>query len=289
MRKIFGNAGAGFAGRGEGGIGTEGDEIESAEADAEVDFVSARANAGDDFAQEARAVFEGAAVLAGASVGAEEFVEEVAVAMFDVDEIGAGFGGEGGCFNIGFDQLLEFVVREDGGVRGDAEFFVENGMAIGDAGFQFLFVVRAAEAAGMGELKTDDEIVGSAVFSGVRGGEFFAEFADASDVFAVDDELVWIGAAVGTNSHGFAAENEFGAAFAEASPAPEHVIGDAAGSGAVPTFHGMNGDAIADASAVDGDLFHGAQEWGIGRGDGIVAGQIDAETLQMRFEIAGSF
>ena len=96
VREIFRDAGAGFAGRGKGGVGTEGDEVESAEADAEVDFVSAGADAGDDFAEEAGAIFEGAAVFAGAGVGAEEFVQEVAVAMFDVDEIGAGFGGEGG-------------------------------------------------------------------------------------------------------------------------------------------------------------------------------------------------
>jgi hypothetical protein len=51
----------------------------------------------------------------------------------------------------------------------------------------------------------------------------------------------------------------------------------------------MNGDAIADAFAVDGDFFDGAQERGIGGGDGVVAREIDAETLQMRFEIGGSF
>ena len=98
-----GFAGTEFAGRGEGGVGTEGDEIESAEADAEVDLVSAGANAGDDFAEEAGAVFERAAVRSGAGVGAEEFVQEVTVAMFDVDEIGAGFGGEGGGLNVSFD------------------------------------------------------------------------------------------------------------------------------------------------------------------------------------------
>ena len=113
MGEILGNAGAEFAGLGEGRIGLEGDEIESAEAHADVDGVAAGANASDDFAEDAGAIFERAAIFSGAGEGAEEFVEEVAVAMFDIDEICANVRGDRGRFNIAADEFLNISVGEE--------------------------------------------------------------------------------------------------------------------------------------------------------------------------------
>ena len=88
----------------------------------------------------------------------------------------------------------------------------------------------------------------------MSGEERLAELRNAGLVFAIDDELVWIGATVWTDRHGFAAVNDFRTAFAEARPTTEHFVADAAGGGAIPTFHGLNGVAVADALAVDCDV-----------------------------------
>ena len=151
-------------------------------------------------------------------------------------------------------------------------------MAEGDAGFEAGLVVGLAEAAGVGELEADDEVVGGAVALLVLGDEGFAEPGEAGLVGLVDDELVGVGAAVGPDGHGFAAEDELGAALAEALPAAEDVGGDAAGGGAVPAFHGVDGAAVAEALAVDGDGREGlGQGRGAAGGDGVFAGQLYAE------------
>src|SRR6185312_14748376 len=71
-------------------------------------------------------------------------------------------------------------------------------------------------------------------------------------VFA-DDELLRIGAAVGPHGAGFAAPDELGARQAEAAPAAFGVLGRVAVALAVPAFHRMHGEAVADRHAVDLD------------------------------------
>src|SRR5258706_10211440 len=78
---------------GEGVGRLAGDEIEGAEADAEIDGIATGANAGDDFAENSRPILEAAAIFAGPSKRAQEFVEQVAVAVFAIDELGPHVAG----------------------------------------------------------------------------------------------------------------------------------------------------------------------------------------------------
>ena len=94
----------------------------------------------------------------------------------------------------------------------------------------------------------------------MSGEESFAEARDAGLVLAINDELVWIGAAVRANRHGFAAVNDFGSAFTETRPAAQHFFADAAGGGAIPTFHRLNGIAVADAFAIYRDVLDRLRE-----------------------------
>ena len=103
----------------------------------------------NDFAQNAGAIFEGTAERAGARVCAEEFVEEITVAMFDIDEIGADIRRDPRGIDIGFDELFDIGVGQESGIVGDAKFAIENGMAEGDARFEAFFVRWAAETAGV--------------------------------------------------------------------------------------------------------------------------------------------
>ena len=112
-RVVGRDARAGFARAGEGRVGAEGHEVEGAEADGEVNGVAAGADGGDDVAEEAGAVLEGAAVGPGAGEGAEEFVEEVAVAVFDVHEVGADVPSDAGGGRVVFDEAREVAVGPD--------------------------------------------------------------------------------------------------------------------------------------------------------------------------------
>ena len=67
----------------------------------------------DDAAQERGAVLERPAVGAGPVDRAEQLVEEVAVAVLDVDEVEPGVGGEHGGVDVGRDERVEVVVGEE--------------------------------------------------------------------------------------------------------------------------------------------------------------------------------
>ena len=110
------------------------------------------ANALDDFAEEAGAIFERAAVFSASGVGAEKFVAKVAVAMFYIDEIESQFtGGAGGPVKI-LDDLRDLAVGENGKIRSKAEFGIENRMVVEDFGLGAIVSVGTAVAARMGEL-----------------------------------------------------------------------------------------------------------------------------------------
>ena len=155
QRKIIGNAGAEFAGVGARWIGFERHGVVGAEADGDFDFVSVGANALDDFAQNARAIGEGAAVFAGTGEGAEKFVQQITVAMLDVHKIRAAIARHSRRAHVAFDQFPDLSICENLAVALDVEFFIEDGMPIGDSRFE-AFIVGPAEAAGMGQLKTDE-------------------------------------------------------------------------------------------------------------------------------------
>src|SRR3569623_368632 len=102
----------------------------------------------------------------------------------------------------------------------------------------------------MGELKTDNEIVGIAKVLLVGFDERIAQGSHAGFVRLVQDDLVGICASFGNYSHGFPAPDEFSATFAEALPASDHRLGHAPRGGAVPAFHRMNGPAIANGAII---------------------------------------
>src|SRR5580704_18579411 len=126
-------------------------------------------------------------------------------------------------------------------------------MAIEDARLGFSTDIGAAVAAGVGELKADDEAVGAAHGAFVFFDERGAHAGEAVARVRSDDDLIGIGAACVIDGGGFAAPDEFCAALAEALPAPDGVVAGVAVGRAVPAFHGIDGDAIADfdAAAID--------------------------------------
>ena len=70
-------------------------------------------------------------------------------------------------------------------------------MVIGDSRFQ-RFGIWPAEAAGMGELKADDEVIRAAEAFAVRADEDFPNLGQAGLVLIGKDELIWVCAAIWT-------------------------------------------------------------------------------------------
>src|SRR6185436_9396368 len=87
----------------------------------------------------------------------------------------------------------------------------------------------------------------------VRAQERLAKLRQAGFIFLADDELVWISSPIRTHGHRFAAVNNTRAALTETLPAAPHLIRDATGRGAVPTFHRLDGPPIRNRFAIDGE------------------------------------
>ncbi len=77
-------------------IGFERHGVEGAQAHAKIDLVAVSADAFDDLAQDAGAIGEGASVRAGPGESAQKFVQQIAVAMFDIDKIRPHLPGDSG-------------------------------------------------------------------------------------------------------------------------------------------------------------------------------------------------
>src|ERR1043166_1763576 len=101
----------------------------------------------------------------------------------------------------------------------------------------------------MSELEADDEILGVAVTLLMGADQDLAQLSQVFLVLFDDEELMGVGACVGSDGHGFAAVDRFCAALAEALPASAHLRGGPAGAGGVPAFHRLAGPAIPGALA----------------------------------------
>src|SRR5439155_24387718 len=121
----FRYAGTGFTGLRQRRIGLERHEIEGAQAHADFDPISARANARDNFAEDARAVLERSAEPARPRARAEKLVQQVAVAMFDIDKVGANIPGNLCRGDVTLDEMLDFAIGEHLRVARDGEPVVE--------------------------------------------------------------------------------------------------------------------------------------------------------------------
>ncbi len=130
-----------------------GHEVERREANADRELGRTTADALDHGAQEQRAPRQVAAVPPRAVVTAEKFVQEVAVAVLDVDEVEPGLVGEDRGVDVARGEFVELVVGEQLGVAG-ADAFVEKGVAVRDT--RRGHAVGSGPATGVGELQSAD-------------------------------------------------------------------------------------------------------------------------------------
>src|SRR6478752_6807546 len=113
----------------------------------------------------------------------------------------------------------------------------------------------------MRELKSDHQVIRTPVSLAMRVKQLFAQLRQSGFVLFVDDQLVWIGAAIGSHGHGFATVDELGATLAESAPAAHDFIRDVTHRCSVPTFHRLDRDAIANPFPVYRNVPHSLCDW----------------------------
>src|ERR1044071_4507564 len=108
--------------------------------------------------------------------------------MLDIYEVRAHVRRDPSRGHVILHQAFQVVIAQYGLIAGDVESSVENGMTKGDPRLQSLLVHWAAEAAGVRELKAQDEVVGAAVSFTMSGEECFPHLRQPRLVRFVDDE-----------------------------------------------------------------------------------------------------
>jgi hypothetical protein len=80
----------------------------------------------------------------------------------------------------------------------------------------------------------------------VRLDQRSPQLCQGGQVGLVDQQLVGIASSVMLYGHGFATSDELGAATSKVAPATEGQLGRSAVGGAVPAFHRLGTEAVAD-------------------------------------------
>src|SRR5215471_15990483 len=112
----------------------------------------------------------------------------------------------------------------------------------------------------MGQLKAKNQIVSSPKSLSMGVEERLSQLSEAGFVGLIDDELMGICASIGPHGHGLPAKDQFRAALAKAFPTTRYVICNPAGSGSVPSFHWLNGKAVANLFAINPDMLDRLRE-----------------------------
>ena len=163
-------------------------------------------------------------------VAAEEFVEQVTVAVLDVDEVETRLLCEHGGRDVPLGQLVEFIVAEHR-LRVDADSRVEHRVGVGGPRQRRATGTRPATR--VGELQA----------AHLRGIEQLAELGDLVDSSLVEDQLIRVGTTVGAHRRGLS-PHEPTTARCESAPPASNEIGRATIGGAVPALHRQHGEPI---------------------------------------------
>ena len=204
---VLRNAGAEFSGLGDFWVGPEWDEVKRAQPHNDVDVISIGSDAVDDLTKNSRAVFERAAVPPRPGMGAQKFMQQVAVAMLDIDEVQLEIRGESCSPYVAANQLFDLVIRPYLTVIGDLEFGIQNRVSIGHARLEFVFFVWPTKTPRVRELNTDYEVIGRTIALEVRRLQSLDQPRDTGLIVSRNDQLVGVRPAVGPNRHGLTAEN----------------------------------------------------------------------------------
>ncbi len=204
---------------------------------------------------------------------------QVAVTMLDVDHAEAGVGRQAGGVHEIANQAFDLVVGEQYLLVWNRKSAIEHRVAINDPRLPGQLHFRTRKPARVRQLQADDQVARVAKRSGMFGDQFGAQRGQVGHGLRIDEQLVRICPAVVAHGHGFAAPDQLGAADPESAPAAPRQLAWPAVERAVPAFHRQDGEAIADAPAVD------LQRLGQGRlrrgPERVVAGNRRADRLSM--------
>src|SRR2546430_381965 len=118
-----------------------------------------------------------------------------------------------------FDDLANLSVRQERVVVRQPQSAIENRVAVEDHRFRAVLATWTGEAAGVGQLKPDQEFISSAHGFSMRLNQRFAEVCEFRLRRFGDEKLVGVGAAVVPHRDRLPTPDELGSALSESTPA----------------------------------------------------------------------
>jgi hypothetical protein len=147
--------------------------------------------------------------------------------------------------------------------------------------------IRPTETPRMRKLEPNHQVIRGAVALQMGLFEDPHEFRQPRLVFLNDDDLIRIRPPIGPNGHRFRPADELGAAFTKPLPAPAHFLGHATGRRPVPTFHGMDREAIANSLSVNDNVGDGLDQCRLRASfNGILTRDVDIQRRHMLAEVS---
>src|SRR5713226_9545146 len=227
-------------------IGTKWHSVERREPDANRKLRRNRANTLHNFSQKSRAIFKTSTVLPFSSVGAQEFVPQITVAVLDVHEVETQLNRHLCRAMEFFDDHAYLSVAQNGIVARQSQFSIQDRMMIENAWFRRVMRIWTAVASGMRQLQSDEKPFVRTRRPPVFLHQCLSQSRQSFSRVPRNHELIRIRAPFVRNRNRFSSPDQFTAAAPEFFPAMDRMLARISIRSAVPSFHRMDGDPVAD-------------------------------------------
>ena len=239
-------------------------------------------NGGDDAFEEPHARREAfAAIAAAARLARQDFVQQVAVAALDVDEVEACAMRDDGGADVVLADRFEFRVGNRFRAIWQRIPTLEQRMALRNARQEW--AMRPREATGVRELESDQRAFRQCADFAAARAQFVQQALQIALAVVVQAQLARVGLAVFAHRKGLAAPDQRSAAAAEVPPSPQRVCARAAVRRAVPAFHRVRAEPVVEALAAQLDRLRQRTVCA----HRIVTSEVDAEFCEVRAECGG--
>ena len=227
----------------------KGREIKHTEPNSDAKSRRLGTNSCHNIPQKPGAILKSATKQAGAVIGRQQFVAQIAVTMLDVDPAeSCPLSPSGGRHKV-LNQPQQRVITQQVVVRRHTKATVQQRMSIRRRRLHTTLVIRTGKSSRMRQLQSHQQIVRSPELLPMRPLQQFPELHEVSEIAFMQHQLVGIGTAVGTNRDRFATPHQLRTTQPEILPATTRQVGRSTVFGSIPTLHRQNAPAIADAPA----------------------------------------
>ncbi len=194
-------------------------------------------------------------------MGAEKFVPQITMAMFNVHKIEAELVRHASGAMKLLNDFFDFRIGEQWIVRRQIQPAVQNRVTVQNARLGTPFLVRTAVTARMRQLQSNQRPSSDPETWRCSAMSAAFNIAKPACVCEAANKLIRIGAPFVTDGDRFAAPDQFCSTPPESLPSAQCMFAGIAIGRSVPAFHGINREAIANSNSFANDWLRQRRLW----------------------------